>query len=737
MRNTIRKMGRVSVAWVAAAALAGCGKSTQEVTAAPIAALDRARLMAVDSDPGAWLTTGRDFGESHFSPLDSINEQTVSRLGFAWQLETGTNRGMEATPIVIDGVMYISGVAGRVYSLDAATGKLLWQFEPQINGKALRGSCCDMVNRGVAVWQGKVYVAAIDGVLYALDAASGQELWRADTIDDKQRGYSVTGAPAIAGKVVVIGNGGSEFDARGYVTAYDLETGKQAWRFFVVPGDPKKPFEHPELEMAAKTWDPDWPFEYGGGGTPWDALVYDPELNLLYVGTGNAAPWNRKVRSPKGGDNLFLASILAINPDTGRLAWHYQEVPGEQWDYTSTQPIVLSTLKLNGVDRQVLMHAPKNGFFYVLDRKTGELLSAEKYAVANWATHVDMKTGRPVEDRAVADYGDGKPKLVFPSPRGAHNWNPMSFSPKTGLVYIPTIHGGALFAHPARPSEYLPGRFNTQVQNGFSFMLANPESLPPSLRPLADKKFLATQPDVAHSAALKAWDPVNHKFVWTVPRSSFMDHAGVLSTAGGLVVQGGLDGFLRVYRDTDGQLLKEIEVGTAIVAAPATYTVNGVQYIAVAAGSGGGGWSSWLPQNIAYRKGNANRILAFKLDGGATPVPPDLPPPGPIPEPPPQRGTPSDIKAGEGIFAANCRGCHTNTWPAPIPDLRRTTAATHAIIKEIVLKGALQVRGMPRFDDVLSEKDVEQVQAYLLSLAHAAYAGQQAKPAAGLQGGHL
>jgi quinohemoprotein ethanol dehydrogenase len=349
MGTTRQQVAGTVWALVVAGGLAACTKAPDKAAAAPAASIDRTRLLAVDNDPGAWLTTGRDFGKTHYSPLDSINEQTVSRLGFAWQLETGTNRGMEATPIVIDGVMYTSGVAGRVYALDAASGKVLWQFEPQINGKALRGSCCDMVNRGVAVWQGKVYVAAIDGVLYALDAASGKELWRADTVDDKQRGYSVTGAPEIAGKVVVIGNGGSEFDARGYVTAYDLETGKQAWRFYVVPGDPKKPFEHPELELAAKTWDPDWPFEMGGGGTPWDALVYDPELNLLYVGTGNAAPWNRKVRSPKGGDNLYLASILAINPDSGRLAWHYQEVPGEQWDYTSTQPIVLSTLKLGAL----------------------------------------------------------------------------------------------------------------------------------------------------------------------------------------------------------------------------------------------------------------------------------------------------------------------------------------------------------------------------------------------------
>jgi len=703
-------------------------KPAPEAAAAlvPDGKVDAARLAHLAAEPGQWLTSGRDSGKTHYSPLDLINEQNAGRLGFAWQYETGTARGMEATPIVADGVLYTSGVAGRVYALDAATGKQLWKFEPQVNGKVNRGACCDMVNRGVAVWRGRVYVAAFDGVLYALNAADGKVIWQADTIDDKQRGYSVTGAPEVAGKVVVIGNGGAEFDARGYFTAYDLETGKQAWRFYVVPHDPKSgPQENQWLQdVALPTWDPQSRWEIGGGGTPWDAFVYDPELNLLYVGTGNAAPWNRKVRSPKGGDNLFLSSILAIDPDTGSLKWYYQETPGDQWDFTATQPIMLTTLTIDGKPRKVLMHAPKNGFFYVLDRQSGELLSAEKYETVTWAAGQNPKTGTMIEDKARADYGDGKPKLVFPSPIGAHNWNPMAYSPKTGLVYIPTVHAAGLFASPPGPAKWLPGRMNTNTTVAFSFMLADPSSLPPALKPLANPKFLATQPDPTPSAALKAWDPLNHKFVWSVPNSSFMDHGGVLSTGGGLVVQGGLDGVLRVFHDTDGKLLKEVNVGTAMIAAPMTYSVKGVQYIAILAGSGGGGWSSWLPQNIAFKKGNANRILAFRLDGGATPEPPDLPPPGPMSEPPPQTGTAADIAAGFAIFSANCTSCHTNSWPAPIPDLRRTNAAVHSIFKDIVLKGALQSQGMPRFDDVLNEKQVEQVQSYVLSIAHAAWRAQ-------------
>jgi quinohemoprotein ethanol dehydrogenase len=724
-------------------ALAACDQSAKpgsQTAAPPAGQVNAARLMAVASEPGQWLASGRDFGKTHYSPLELINQQNVARLGFAWQLETGTVRGMEATPIVVDGVMYTSGVAGRVYSLAAATGKVLWQFEPEINGRVNRGACCDMVNRGVAVWQGKVYVAAFDGVLYSLDAATGKVVWKTDTIDEKQRGYSITGAPAIAGKLVVIGNGGAEFDARGYVTAYDLETGKQVWRFYTVPGDPKKPFENKALEMAAGTWH-DSDALLGGGGNAWDAINYDPQLNLVYFGTANGAPWSRVSRSPGGGDNLFLASILAVNAETGEYAWHYQTTPGERWDYDATPHIMLATLKIGGQDRNVLMQASKNGFFYVLDRKTGELLSADKFVDVTWADHVDLKTGRPAENVKLADYSDGKPKLVFPSAVGAHNFNPMSLSQKTGLVYLPTVHGGMMVAQGAKVAPYLAGRMNTRVQVGFSMQLAAPASLPPVLRPLADPKFLKTQPSVEMSAALKAWDPVTHKVVWSVPATSFMDHGGVLSTAGGLVVQGGLDGKLRVFADADGKLLKEIDVGTAMIGAPSTYTVDGVQYIAILAGSGGGGWNTWFPQNIAFKKGNANRILAFRLDGGVTPVPPDLPAVGPLPEPPAQIGTAADIQAGGKTFGANCASCHSNAWPAPIPDLRRTNAARHAIFKDIVLQGALQARGMPRFDDVLSDVQVEQVHAYIISVARDAYANEQkaipAAAAAALKEGHL
>jgi quinohemoprotein ethanol dehydrogenase len=731
MNITKRLAASAAFAAALATGMAACTKSPDDAQPQATGELDTRRLLGLDREPGEWPTSGRDVGKTHYSPLELINQQNVGKLGFAWQYETNTARGMQATPVVIDGVMYASGVAGRAYALQAATGQLIWQFEPTVDLRGARSACCDLVNRGVAVWKGKVYVAAFDGVLYALNASDGKVVWQARTIDDTQRAYTSTGAPQVAGKVVIIGNAGSEYDSRGYVTAYDLETGKQAWRFYTVPGDPSKPFENKALEMAAKTWQgTDW-WKYGGGANVWDSINYDPELNLVYFGTANGAPWNYTARSQKSGDNLFVASIVALNADTGDHAWHYQTTPGERWDYDATPHLMLATLKLAGQDRKVLMQASKNGFFYVIDRKTGELLSADKFVDVTWADGVDMKTGRPIENAKVADYSETKPVLVFPSAVGAHNFNPMSLSAKTGLVYIPAVHGGMLLAEGPKDLPYRPGRSNSRVQVAFAMQLAAPQSLPPVLRPLADPAFLKTQPSIEMSASLKAWDPVARKVVWSVPNASFMDHGGVLSTGGGLVVQGGLDGKLRVYSDSDGKLLKEIEVGTPMIAAPSTYTVDGVQYIAILAGSGGGGWNTWMPGNAAAIKGNANRILAFRLDGGVTPVPADLPPVAPIPEPPAQAGTAADAAEGAQLFAANCASCHNNAPRGAVPDLRRSPMlGAAASFMSVVRGGALQPRGMPAWDDLLDEKQTEQIRAHLISITRQAYAEQQKGAAA-------
>jgi quinohemoprotein ethanol dehydrogenase len=720
----------LATALVGTLLLTACGNNAaapplQSSAPAPAGQIDLVRLQSIEKEPGAWLTTGRDAGKTHYSPLDQINRQTAARLGFAWELKTGTNRGMEATPVVVDGVMYTSGVAGRVYAVDAATGHLLWQFEPPLKLKNVRGACCDLVNRGVAVWKGKVYVGSFEGILYALDARDGTVRWQADTFIDRKRAYSITGEPQIAGKVVVIGNGGAEFDSRGYVSAYDLETGRLAWRFYTVPGDPAKPYESKALEMAAKTWDPHRDFSTGGGGNAWDAIAYDAKTKLVYFGTGNGAPWNSAYRSPSDGDNLFIASIVAVNADTGEYVWHYQETPGDRWDYDATPPIMLTTLKINGGDRDVLMQASKNGFFYVLDRASGQLLAADKFVDANWASHVDLKTGRPAENPD-SDYTKGKPVIVFPSGVGGHNFDPMSLSARTGLVYIPTAHSGAALL-PAPPERHLQERSNTGVQIAFATqLLAPPETLPAALRPVTAAGYLKKVPSLDMHASLKAWDPVAHKVVWEYRYASFMDHGGVLSSAGGVVIEGSIDGKLRIFNDETGAVIKEIDTGSPLIAAPMTYALNGVQYVAILAGSGGGGWNVWMPGNVAAIRGNDNRILSFRLDGGPTPVPPQLGPIAPIPEPPAQAGTAADIAAGAALFGRNCGGCHNNADRSAVPDLRRSGFIRDATAFQSVVRGGLLEKlGMPSWDDLLTSSEVEQIRSDLISVTRDAYARQQ------------
>ncbi|HTR47625.1 MAG TPA: PQQ-dependent dehydrogenase, methanol/ethanol family [Verrucomicrobiae bacterium] len=662
-----------------AARLARAGQDKSKTAAA--GQIDTKRLMAADRHPEEWLTTGRDFGKSHYSPLAQISKDNVARLGLAWAYDTNTIRGLEATPIVVDGVMYTSGSVGQVYALDAKTGRELWTYEPKNDMRVNQRSCCDEVNRGVAVWKGKVYVASFDGHLIALDGATGHEIWRADTIVDKKKAYTSTGAPQVAGKVVVIGNAGAEYDARGYVSAYDLDTGKFAWRFYTVPGDPSKPYENPELEMAAKTWDPKSKWDMGGGGTVWGDMAYDPELNLLYFGTGNGTYYDQSQRSPSGGDNLFIASLLAINPDTGRLVWHYQEAPGDQWDYDVVQQIVLADLKIGGRVRKVLMQAPKTGFFYIIDRKTGQVLSAEKYVPVTWADHVDLKTGRPVEasDARSYRYSSNGKRLIEPSPMGGHNWNPMSWDPQTGLVYIPATENG-----------------QEGIFSGKSFV--------------------------------RAWDPIRSKIVWDVPRPDWWDRGGTLATAGGLVFAGTVTGHFYAYDALTGKTLKDINTGSSIMAAPMSYSVDGTQYVAVMSAWGGGGWNFVHPESAAYQRGNEGRILVFRLDGGATPMPKLLPPISPIPQPPALTASADTIKKGSDLFGAHCSTCHLNQPGSLAPDLRRMTPETHDAFKQIVLGGILQNAGMPPWDDVLTPADADAIHAYLISIAWDGYNKQQATP---------
>jgi len=691
----------------------------------PPANITRDRLLAADGEPGNWFTTGRDFGKTHHSPLTDINTGNVDRLGLAWEYETFTRRGLQATPIVVDGVMYVSGPFGKVFAINAETGEEVWYFDPQADGQHARYACCGVVNRGVAVWKGKVYVGALDGRLIALDAASGDKLWEANTFIYPERGYASTGAPEVAGNVVVIGNAGAEFDARGYVSAYDLDTGELKWRFFIVPRDPAEGQEHPELEMAARTWDPNSRWDIGLGGTVWDGMVYDPELNLLYIGTGNANSYNQDERSPSGGDNLFTSSVLAINPDTGRLAWHYQETPGDQWDFDSDQPMILTDLTVGGEAHKVLLHAPKNGFFYVLDRETGKLLSARNIVPVNWAKGIDPETGRAILNKEAADYGDGL-KLVFPSPAGGHSWNPMAYSADTGLVYIPAIEMGMYTTDTSQGQDHRPRQHNMGVAGLMTSNSPFGDAMPAEdMAKISSGGLLEGAPDPTPRGVLKAWDPVAQKAVWELESAGWWDRAGVLSTGGGLIFQGTGTGYFRAIDARTGKILKEIKTGTAIVAAPATYRINGVQYVAVAAAGGGIPLTMAPPAdsgNAIY--GNDGRIIVFKLDGGETPVPAKVER-APVPEPPIQTADAETIARGEAVFSANCRACHTQVPGSVAPDLRHMTAATHAEFKDIVLGGKRRSLGMPQWDDLLNDEDANAVHAYIISLAWDAYRAQQ------------
>lgn len=683
------------------------------------------RLLNADNEPGQWLTEGRDFGKGHYSTLDQINTGNVAELGVAWDYEMGTTRGQEATPVMIDGVLYAAGTTGRVYALSAATGDEIWTFDPMSDGQVNRYTCCDEVNRGLQVFEGAVYVASLDGRLFSLNAETGAVNWEVDTLIYKDRAYTSSGAPEVAGDVVVIGNAGADYDARGYLSAYNRQTGELAWRFFIVPGDPARGFEHPEMEMAAATWDPNSRWDVGGGGTAWNAMAYDPVLNLLYVGTGNAALFNWHERSPSGGDNLFLASILAINPDTGRLAWHYQQVPRESWDFTATQPMILADIQWAGETRQVLMQAPKAGFFYILDRATGELLSADKYVPVNWAFGVDLETGRPDINPEVDYAAGGGPIFVYPSGMGGHAWNPMSYDPETGLVYIPSIEGGALMQDTTDGHTYRPKQANSGNSVLFGDMLlADPDTMPGDMGEAL--RIIQREGQHLSRAALKAWNPLTSEVVWEQEGSGWWDRAGVLATSGGLVFQGTDTGFLRAFDKNTGEELLNLEVGTSIMAAPITYEIDGVQYLAVQAGWGGGGWFAPHPTSAVITRGNANRIIAFKLGGAAPVLPPQVSAREPIPEPPPQTASADVVAQGAGLFARNCAICHANSDTGLTPDLRRLSAETHEAFLGIVLYGGRRFRGMPQFDDVLNEEQANAIHAYLIDLAWQGFNAQQA-----------
>jgi PQQ-dependent dehydrogenase (methanol/ethanol family) len=675
-------------ACAAALALAASARSGEAAAAAKPAPanVDEKRLMASQQHPGQWMSQGRDHLEQRFSPLTKINDKNVSRLGLTWFGDFDTRRGQESTPLVIDGVLYVTTAWSKVYAYNAKTGKELWKFDPKVPGEWGVNACCDVVNRGVAAWKGKLYLGTIDGRLIAIDAATGRQRWSTQTTP-KDKAYSITGAPRVANGKVFIGQAGSEFEQRGFMAAYNAETGKRLWQWWIVPGDPSKGFEQPELAIAARTWKGEW-WKTGGGGSPWDGIAYDPVTNYVIIGTGNGAPWPQSIRSPgsmENNENLFLASMVALDADTGKYKWHYQFTPNESWDFDGTQQITLADIDIKGAKHHVAMQANKNGMFYVVDAKTGRLLSGEGFVPnINWHFGLDPETGKPkVNPESI--YTEEKGFIVIPASGGAHSWHPMSYNPITGLVYIPTSYGNyALVA--AREDDNPMG-----------------QKLSISMR----KSQQLNAPRI-NTAYLLAWDPVKGKEAWRAPFETGRG-GGTMTTAGNLVFQGNTREFA-AYRADTGEKLWSSPTQTGVVAGSVTYEVDGEQYVAVAAGSRIGG---------NYYSPNGSRILAYKLNGTAK-----LPDPVPaIPQvlnPPEQFGSPDLLVKGADTYNRFCGGCHGTDGQSRgmFPDLRYSAALGSAeVFNSIVMDGALTANGMVSFKKALKQDQVDSIRAYLVSRA--------------------
>ena len=672
--------------------------------------IDDERIINAESEPGNWIAHGRTYEEQRFSPLLKINKDSVSDLGLAWYKDMGTNRALEATPIVVDGIMFFTSTWSRVYAVEAKTGKTIWKFDPEVPGEWARKACCDIVNRGVAVYEGKVFFASLDGRLFSLNAETGEKIWEVDTITDRSRAYTITGAPRVAKGKVFIGNGGAEYGVRGYVTAYDTETGEQVWRFFTVPGDPSLGFEDPAMEMAAKTWKGTNWWEFGGGGTVWNSIVYDPDFNNVYLGVGNGSPWTREIRSPGGGDNLFLASIVAVDADTGKYKWHYQTTPEDNWDYTAVQDMALADMEVDGEQKKVLLQAPKNGFFYVIDRSNGKVLRAHPFAAVTWATHVDLETGRPVENPDV-DYSENG-SFVLPGPLGAHNWQAMSVDLDSGLVYIPAQENAFFYAideNYKKTGIYKrnPGRWNMGIEMSSlaQNVLANLESMP--------------EP----GGFLKAFNPLTGETKWSVPIPHYWN-GGVLGTAGGLVFQGDALGMFSAYDKETGERLWEFNTYTSMLAPPISFEIDGEQYVSVLTGSGGGdlfGGEHLPPIEIqaSLTYNNFGRLLVFKL-GGKEKLPiPDVRDTT-IPEQKLADVSVAQIRNGESNYNQYCAVCHGFVVKSAggLPDLRKMTTGTHDLFNKIVLEGILGSNGMAGFSDVLSEEEVDNIHHYVRARAY-------------------
>lgn len=666
-------------------------------------AVDAARI--IKADPSEWLSHGRTYSEQRHSPLSEVSTENIDQLGLEWSFDLNASRGVEVTPLVKDGIMYVTATWNIVSALDAKTGELLWEFDPDVDRSRGAYTCCDVINRGVAAWGNDVFIGTIDGRLISINAKTGKKNWDVLTVD-LSKPYTITGAPRVVNGKVIIGNGGAELGVRGYFSAYDADTGDMAWRFYTVPGNPADGFESDTMEMAAKTWNGEWWTE-GGGGTAWDSMAYDPDLDLLYVGVGNGSPWNQDERSPGGGDNLFLSSIVAVRPDTGEYVWHYQTTPGDTWDYTATQHMILADLEIEGKLRKVIMQAPKNGFFYVIDRETGEFISAKGFVPQNWATGVDPETGRPIEV-AEARWPGKSPFFQLPGPLGAHNWHPMSYSPDTGLVYIP-----------AQEAPWVYGKTETNQGDSSTGSLWN-TGTDFTLGMLPSDKATFKAVKAMLKGRLIAWDPVKQEPAWTFEHGGPWN-GGILSTSGGLVFQGTADAHFAAYDAATGERKWRFFTQTGIVAAPITYEIDGEQYVAVASGWGGAyalGFGGVLPTGSAI---NAGRVLVFKIGSDGTLPELDAAAALPDVEIPKSTASAETITMGRAVYANSCAACHGDQAYSSgmVPQLRYSAGLADAELwNTIVLEGGLAENGMPDFGQRIDKEKSEAVRAYVISEAN-------------------
>ncbi len=661
------------------------------------------------TQPGAganWTHHGGGMDESGFSRLEAINDGNVRRLGLAWSMDLDGEVSLEATPLAIDGVIYFTGSYSAVYAVDGASGRLLWKYDPEIwRVHPERQGNSFGVNRGVAYDNGKIFVGVLDGRLVALDAKTGTPLWTTETLPANAGRYVLTGAPRVFNGKVIIGNGGADSMMRGYVAAYDQETGKQVWRFYTVPGKPEDNAGDPVMEMAAKTWGGEYWKVGGGGGTAWNGITFDPEFNRIYIGTGNAGPYNPRVRSPGGGDNLFIASVVALDADTGKYVWHYQENPGESWDYKSVANMVVTTLEIGGRKRKVILHTPTNGFFYVIDRETGKLISAEKTGKVTWAERIDLETGRPVEAPNIRyETGD---TIMYPSMIGTHNWQDMSFNPRTGLVYIPYQQLGAVYTTNIKPGEFAFGGMTVRTHKG-------------------DKE--------DGTGAVLAWDPVAQKPRWKAPLDTLWN-GGTLTTAGNLVFHGAGDGWFSAYDALDGRRLWRFNAGLGIVGAPISYEAGGKQYVSVLVGYGGTTAPLSDVLNYGWKYGaQPRRLLTFAI-GGHKRLPRA---PGPdfrvnaVDDPTVMLD--EKMVAGGRAMSMLCIACHgINLVGAgsPAPDLRESQIAlSEDALWSVMHDGALAQRGMPAFP-MLTRSQVRNLQAYIRATAREALGTRKPSEASG------